>query len=581
MQRKVEFLINAIDKSSPAFVKIGKAAAFMNKKMNESTMAHLKKSSQHLANYVKIMGVATAGVIAAVGNTFVKTAMSYEKMQSILQTTEGSLGGAKKAMMWVSKFATQTPYELEEVTKAYVRLRAYGLDPTHGLLKSLGNASAAMGKDLMASVEMMSDAIMGENERLKEFGIKAKKDKGSGTTTYQYTDKKGKDQTKVVKSDDRKGIQKAIMEIFDERYEGAMARMSKTLGGIFSNLADTWGRFQLMVMDSGLFDMVKKDAQGILDILNQMGNDGSLEKTSKKVADVIKEVYGVIKEVFGYVWPVLKGLVVTIDQIATAFGGWGNLIKTIGLVALIPTVVSLVSALVSAYAAVQTFVSGFAMASAVLGSAGAIAAGLPAFLAPIAPVLAAINWPLLAIGLAVLSVIKSFDIWSSNIPVWQKICLTLVSPFLVLWDALKLVISGITNFISAFNKIPNKKEIEVSSKNTGESGSKPNNKAGSSSQPNNRNRGVRAVAPPKKKGTRAGGGMVNRGMGYMVGEGGRELFTPSQNGFITPAHKLGGGGQQHIVIDLNLNQAGQLQLAGVSQDKTAPLKVNANLGKIR
>lgn len=43
-------------------------------------------------------------------------------------------------------------------------------------------------------------------------------------------------------------------------------------------------------------------------------------------------------------------------------------------------------------------------------------------------------------------------------------------------------------------------------------------------------------------GAKAGGGSVRAGGTYRVNERGDELFTPSVNGSITPAHKLGGGG---------------------------------------
>lgn len=42
-----------------------------------------------------------------------------------------------------------------------------------------------MGKDLGQAVEAIADAVNGENERLKEFGIRSKKQ--GETFTYTYT----------------------------------------------------------------------------------------------------------------------------------------------------------------------------------------------------------------------------------------------------------------------------------------------------------------------------------------------------------------------------------------------------------
>lgn len=54
--------------------------------------------------------------------------------------------------------------------------------------------------------------------------------------------------------------------------------------------------------------------------------------------------------------------------------------------------------------------------------------------------------------------------------------------------------------------------------------------------------GAAAPTPGLSKfgGPRAGGGPVARGMNYLVGENGPELFTPGSNGTITPNHALGG-----------------------------------------
>lgn len=58
------------------------------------------------------------------------------------------------------------------------------------------------------------------------------------------------------------------------------------------------------------------------------------------------------------------------------------------------------------------------------------------------------------------------------------------------------------------------------------------------------------VDVPKKRGNRgkAVGGFVNAGESYVVGERGRELFTPSSSGVITPNNKLGGD-TYNIVIN--------------------------------
>jgi len=127
----------------------------------------------HAALLAGGMTAALAASTVLAGSAMLAPARQFEKFTTVLETTEGSAAAARQAMAWVQDFAVSTPYELDQVTAAFVQLRAYGLDPTNGLLRTLGDTSAAMGKDVMQAVEAVADAVTGENERLKEFGIQA------------------------------------------------------------------------------------------------------------------------------------------------------------------------------------------------------------------------------------------------------------------------------------------------------------------------------------------------------------------------------------------------------------------------
>ncbi len=106
---------------------------------------------------------AYSGTVSAAGAAMLSPTRQFERFQTVLTTTEGSALAAQEAMKWVEDFAVKTPYELDQVMASFVQLRAYGLDPTNGMLKTLGDASAAMNKPLMQSVEAMADAVTGEN----------------------------------------------------------------------------------------------------------------------------------------------------------------------------------------------------------------------------------------------------------------------------------------------------------------------------------------------------------------------------------------------------------------------------------
>ena len=291
---------------------------------------------------VGLLGVATE----LFRRTFVTTASDFERYQTILETVEGSSSKAKRSMDWISRFAVKTPFELDQVTDAFVKLRAYGLDPTGGLLRSLGDTASAMGKPIMQAVEAIADAVTGENERLKEFGVKART-KGD-TITYEYT-VKGETKTATANARNRAEIQKVLTGIFDSKFAGAMQKQSATFGGMLSNLGDQWTRFQLLVMKSGVFDFVKGKLSGLMDRIDKMAASGELQKLAEQMGGKLMQAFEAAWSFGVRAIPVMERLFSTLSGIASAVGGWERLAAIlIGL-----KVASVLSPLVSMGAALS------------------------------------------------------------------------------------------------------------------------------------------------------------------------------------------------------------------------------------
>lgn len=286
---------------------------------------------------VTVLGGAAASIGgAALGLPAIKEAAQFERYQVMLETIEGSADKAKQSMTWIQNFATKTPYQLDQVTEAYVKLRAYGMNPTNGLLRTLGDTSAGMSKDIMSAVEAIADAVTGENERLKEFGINANT-KGN-VVTYNYTDKKGVQQKLSVVKGDRDAIQAALRKIWDEKFSGGMDRQSKTLIGIWSNLLDMYSKFQVMVMDSGPMQALKKRLGSILNTLNNLADSGELQLWAELIGEKITLAIDKAWQLAQTVGRVVQGISQWANTIANAVGGWQNLatilvgIKLAGLV---------------------------------------------------------------------------------------------------------------------------------------------------------------------------------------------------------------------------------------------------------
>ena len=272
---------------------------------------------------------------------FVETASTFETLETTLGTIEGSSEKARQSMAWIDRFAATTPFQLDQVAEAFVKLRAYGMEPTGGLLRSLGDTASAMGKDVMQAVEAIADAVTGENERLKEFGIKART-KGD-TVTYEY----GGGKIATANARDRADMQRVLLGIMDEQYAGAMEDRMNTFSGMVSNLGDKWLQFQSKVMESGPFEVLKGRLRGVLDRIDAMAASGELDDLASRFGQSLvsafetfeRDVLPVLRDELwpalrDDIWPALKDIAGAIadifkaaDAVAKAFGGWGGVLK--------------------------------------------------------------------------------------------------------------------------------------------------------------------------------------------------------------------------------------------------------------
>jgi len=191
-----------------------------------------------------------------------------------------------------------------------------------------------MGKDVMDAVEAIADAITGENERLKEFNIRASK--SGGEITYAYTNKAGKQKTAVVDGSDRAAIEATLKTIWNEKFAGAMRERSRTWIGMTSNMSDHWNKFALLVMNNGLFDWMKGKLGGLLDKIDQMAADGSL--------DIVAKQWGANIQAFASdVWDAGSTIFTTTKNIIETFGGIENAIYILAGLSLAPLISSVLA----------------------------------------------------------------------------------------------------------------------------------------------------------------------------------------------------------------------------------------------
>lgn len=222
MSNQETFVISLKDKQFlQALVRDGKQADKTKGKVQGLTGA-----VGHLRN-------ALAGVsVAFLGREIVTTLADFERFEAVLTNTLGSKSAAKKAIDQIVDFAATTPFAVDKLTDSYVKLANQGFTPTQKEMRKLGDLASSTGKDFDQLTEAIIDAQVGEFERLKEFGVRAKKSGDNVAFTFKGV-------TKNVKFTE-KSIRSYLLSLGDlQGVSGAMAAISQTTGGKISNLGDS------------------------------------------------------------------------------------------------------------------------------------------------------------------------------------------------------------------------------------------------------------------------------------------------------------------------------------------------------
>lgn len=241
------------------------------------------------ARWGAIAGAALGAGAVLFGKSIISTNAQFEKFHATLEILEGSSAKADESFAWIKTFAKTTPFEVAEVTDAFVRLRSYGINPTDGTLRAVGDAASAMGKTLGEGVEALADAATNEFERLKQFGVTASVAGDQVAFSWQEN---GKTVTKTVKKNGQE-ISAFLVGNFS-RFKGAMDKQSKTWNGMISNLSDTWTNFLSLIGQSGFFNFAEERLQRLLDWTNKISEDGTLARWAENVSNAIIAVANIV-----------------------------------------------------------------------------------------------------------------------------------------------------------------------------------------------------------------------------------------------------------------------------------------------
>ena len=202
-----------------------------------------------------LAGLGTALGVGAIVQQFVATNQEFQRLSASLVTVTGDIDSAQRAFAMIQDFAKTTPYELTELTQAFVDLKTRGMDASVSSLTSYGNMASAFGRSLTDLIRAVSGVAMGESEAIKSFGVQARTEGDRIALTF-------KGQTEIINRS-ASAVEDYFKRLSDANFASGMDRQAKTLGGVLSNLKDQVASTFFAIGNAGASDVMTKSILGL------------------------------------------------------------------------------------------------------------------------------------------------------------------------------------------------------------------------------------------------------------------------------------------------------------------------------
>jgi len=164
-------------------------------KRSERALDGINRAAGRISGALTLATTAFAGFVTSRGISGILDAtQAMEGFRTQLTTYLGSQELANAELQRLSKLARTLPQDVNQLTEAFVIFNRFGLDTSNESMRAFSNIAAANSKSITQLGEAVADALTGEFERLKEFGIKVSTENG------KFTAKIGEDQVAVATS---------------------------------------------------------------------------------------------------------------------------------------------------------------------------------------------------------------------------------------------------------------------------------------------------------------------------------------------------------------------------------------------
>jgi len=253
--------------------KLGETNKHLNKIDKNSKQAGASMSSAFTTG--KIAAVAAAAAFVKAGSSIATVGMQFEDLKDSLDQVFGSMRAGDAAMQKVFTFAQTTPFQIEDATKAFIALKSAGLEPNMQMLQTFAD-TASVSVDQLGTFEALIRMVQRSASGgmgLEELNMISDR----GIDVLGILSEKlnlGKDDiAKFGKTADGAAkMVKALTEGLQERFGGAMEAKMDNLSTKASNMNIAFKQLADDVFQSGLGDFLKEITDALTEMATGMLN---------------------------------------------------------------------------------------------------------------------------------------------------------------------------------------------------------------------------------------------------------------------------------------------------------------------
>ena len=262
----------------------------------EKSAGQVEQKAAGIKSAFSDLGKIAAGLgLARLAKDIFDTNRQMEALRTQLISVTGSSQAAARQFDLLQTFAADTPFELQGLTQAYIRLKSFGLEPTTQIMQAITDQSSKLG----ASQETLNGIVLALGQawaKVKLQGEEILQLVERGVPVWdllaQATGRNAKELAEMSSKGElgRDTILKLI-DAMGELASGSNARAMETLNGRISNLSDSWTRFQDTLLNSEKENLIRRMVQNWtawLDYFDERlargsGTFGKIEQINDKI----------------------------------------------------------------------------------------------------------------------------------------------------------------------------------------------------------------------------------------------------------------------------------------------------------